>query len=423
MRTSLPESSASDANQPMVDAHDSAANASSPMNAASATNANQRSPLKTTGTASSTNERQLRRRGSQAGNNNAPATSSSSPLRTPRKRARVSNEPDAITSQMQQLSTETASASATSGTNAPSASATSKRAYNKQKKKGKRHRRGKKRTASAASSAASITEEPAASPTAVSLAPPDASTTTTAAIVKKRRGRRAKGLRHMHLESDYDDDEDSGSGSKTHYSRSRGDVRGRSRPIDFNDLTLASLRKYRRVHRLRLKPTSSKMELVAAVSEHFASMVQTIEQSMENSSSTSTTASGGNANSLTTIVSDLQAMTERQSIDSFVLTVRTGVSVLHPQRRRRSSKKNATMGERPLPLDALQRQKQLLVQRVKTMIHDLDLSALVPAVNNATAVSEDVHKDEEGQVKSQPDKSPISEPSATATAVEAQPNA
>ena len=39
--------------------------------------------------------------------------------------------------------------------------------------------------------------------------------------------------------------------------------------IDFNQLTLASLRKYRRYHRLRMKPTCSKLELVAACSEHF----------------------------------------------------------------------------------------------------------------------------------------------------------
>ena len=45
--------------------------------------------------------------------------------------------------------------------------------------------------------------------------------------------------------------------------------------IDFNMLTLASLRKYRRYHRLRMKPTSSKMELVAACSEHFSNMQMT----------------------------------------------------------------------------------------------------------------------------------------------------
>jgi hypothetical protein len=37
-------------------------------------------------------------------------------------------------------------------------------------------------------------------------------------------------------------------------------------------LTLASLRKYKRVHRLRVKPTVSKAELVDVVSAHFAGL-------------------------------------------------------------------------------------------------------------------------------------------------------
>lgn len=40
--------------------------------------------------------------------------------------------------------------------------------------------------------------------------------------------------------------------------------------IDFNQLTLASLRKYKRIHHLRVKPTLSKAELVQVVTAHFA---------------------------------------------------------------------------------------------------------------------------------------------------------
>lgn len=42
--------------------------------------------------------------------------------------------------------------------------------------------------------------------------------------------------------------------------------------LDFNLLTLASLRKYRRVYHLNLEPTSSKSELVKAASEHFGTI-------------------------------------------------------------------------------------------------------------------------------------------------------
>ena len=52
-------------------------------------------------------------------------------------------------------------------------------------------------------------------------------------------------------------------------------IRGREHRIDFNQLTLASLRKYRRFHRLRMKPTSSKVELVEACSDHFFSTPMT----------------------------------------------------------------------------------------------------------------------------------------------------
>jgi hypothetical protein len=41
-------------------------------------------------------------------------------------------------------------------------------------------------------------------------------------------------------------------------------------PIDFNMLTLATLRKYKRHHHLRIKPTVSKAELVEVVTAHFA---------------------------------------------------------------------------------------------------------------------------------------------------------
>lgn len=64
--------------------------------------------------------------------------------------------------------------------------------------------------------------------------------------------------------------------------------------IDFNQLTLASLRKYRRYHRLRMKPTSSKLELVAACSEHFFNTP------------------------MTTL--------EQRVIDTFIITVRTAVA-------------------------------------------------------------------------------------------------
>lgn len=42
--------------------------------------------------------------------------------------------------------------------------------------------------------------------------------------------------------------------------------------LDFNLLTLASLRKYRRVYHLNLEPTSSKSELVKAASDHFGTI-------------------------------------------------------------------------------------------------------------------------------------------------------
>lgn len=42
--------------------------------------------------------------------------------------------------------------------------------------------------------------------------------------------------------------------------------------IDFSNLTLASLRKYKRVHKIRIKPTVSKAELVDVVAVHWAGL-------------------------------------------------------------------------------------------------------------------------------------------------------
>ena len=44
---------------------------------------------------------------------------------------------------------------------------------------------------------------------------------------------------------------------------------GKKPIVDFNNLTLASLRKYKRVFGLRVKPTVSKAELVEHVSAHY----------------------------------------------------------------------------------------------------------------------------------------------------------
>ena len=72
--------------------------------------------------------------------------------------------------------------------------------------------------------------------------------------------------------------------SKTIHSSPSKDVtttkknRVNNNTLDFNLLTLASLRKYRRVYHLNLEPTSSKSELVKAASEHFGTIPINEEQ-------------------------------------------------------------------------------------------------------------------------------------------------
>jgi hypothetical protein len=207
-----------------------------------------------------------------------------------------------------------------------------------------------------------------------------------------------------------------------------GVTAGTARAIDFNALTLASLRKYRRVHRLRLKPTSSKLELVRAVTEHFhqrredppsssppiaeaLSQVRRSGPQLTDSTMPSLNLIGLKIPSRN-VVYDVNALDEQQIIDSFVASVRSGESVLHPPRRRRTSvtSKSPTLdgndphhdhvseeGEElkreedhgPAQMMTLQRKKQLLVQKVKSMIGDLDLSQL--AQKPTTALTTDAN--------------------------------
>ena len=46
--------------------------------------------------------------------------------------------------------------------------------------------------------------------------------------------------------------------------------------INFNSLDMSVLRKYVRVHKIKIDPTASKEDLVAAVSRHFAN--QTVKE-------------------------------------------------------------------------------------------------------------------------------------------------
>lgn len=78
--------------------------------------------------------------------------------------------------------------------------------------------------------------------------------------------------------------------------------------VDFSMLTLESLRKYKRVHKLRIKPTLSKAELVKVVTEHFQSEPPQV-----------TIGIGAEGNDLT--------LDEEKMIDAFVMAVRQHRSV------------------------------------------------------------------------------------------------
>lgn len=49
-------------------------------------------------------------------------------------------------------------------------------------------------------------------------------------------------------------------------------VLGLTAQVDFSLLAISSLRKYKKAHRVRLKPTTSKQELADAVAKHFAQL-------------------------------------------------------------------------------------------------------------------------------------------------------
>lgn len=78
-----------------------------------------------------------------------------------------------------------------------------------------------------------------------------------------------------------------------------------TRHIDFSVLTLASLRKYKRVHHLRIKPTVSKAELVQHVSAHFF-----------------TDCRGGGGELVAPTTGPVETKEEQQMIDDFVMAVR-----------------------------------------------------------------------------------------------------